>query len=147
MLPQTKLENDIKSAMKAREAEKLSTLRLLLGSVKNRRIELGEELNGDHFLIIVQKAIKQRRDAAEQFRKGDRLELAEKEEREIITLDSYLPAQADEAEIRAAIAELIASGNLAGPQAMGPIMKAMKERFGGSADGQTLSRIARELLA
>lgn len=147
MLPQEKLQNDIKATMKARDASRLSTLRLLLGAVKNRRIELGEELDEDQFLTIVQKAVKQRRDAAEQYRKGDRLELAEKEEDEITVLEEYLPAQADEAQIRAAIAELLVQEHLSGPKAMGPVMKAMKEKFGGAADGQTLSRIARELLA
>ncbi len=146
MLPQTRLETDIKTAMKARDADRLSTLRLLLGAVKNRKIELGDDLDEAEFLAIVQKAVKQRRDAAEQFHKGDRTELAHKEEAEIVVLNGYLPEQVNEDDVRAAIAEFLASGDLSGPKAMGPVMKAMKEKFGGATDGQTLSRIARELL-
>ena len=147
MLPQTRLEDDIKTAMKERQADKLSTLRLLLGAVKNRKIELGTDLDDAEFLALVQKAIKQRRDAAEQYAKGGRDELAAKEEAEIGVLEAYLPEQASEDDIRAAIAQLIASEGLEGPKAMGPVMKAMKEKFGGATDGQTLSRLARELLA
>ncbi|HEV3457233.1 MAG TPA: GatB/YqeY domain-containing protein, partial [Thermoanaerobaculia bacterium] len=92
------------------------------------------------------KAIKQREEAAGQYRAGNRPDSAAKEDSEAAILETFLPAAADEGEIRAAIAALIAERGLSGPQAMGPIMKEMLARFGGTADGATLNRIARELL-
>ncbi len=146
MTPQAKLEQDIKDAMKARAAERLSTLRMLLGAVKNRRIELGDELTEDDFQALVQRSIKQRKESVDQFRAGNREDLAAKEEAEIETLLAYLPAQASEDDVRAAVAEFIASEGLEGPSAIGPIMKAMMAKFGGATDGKTISRIARDLL-
>ena len=146
MTPQQKLEADIKDAMKARDTQRLSTLRLLLGAVKNRRIEIGDELDEAEFLTIVQKAVKQRQDAAKQYRDGNREELAAKEEAEIEVLQSYLPEQASEEEIRAAVTAFVEGEGLSGPAAMGPTMKAMMAKFGGAADGQTISKIAREIL-
>ena len=145
--PKEQLESAVKDAMKARETEKLATLRLLLTSVKNEAIQSGEEIDESGFLALVRRQIKQRRDAAEQYRKGERLELAEKEEREIGFLEVYLPAQVSEDDVRAAISEFIAEKGLEGMKGMGPVMGAMKAKFGDSADGATLSRIAKELLA
>ncbi|HXO29728.1 MAG TPA: GatB/YqeY domain-containing protein [Thermoanaerobaculia bacterium] len=81
-----------------------------------------------------------------QYRAGQREELAAKEESEAVILAGFLPAAADEGEIRAAVAALIAERGLSGPQAIGPVMKEMLARFGTSADGATINRIARELL-
>jgi uncharacterized protein YqeY len=145
--PKEQLEAAVKDAMKARDTEKLATLRLLLTSVKNEAIQTGEEIDESLFLVLVRRQIKQRRDAAEQYRKGERLELAEKEEREIGFLEVYLPAQASEDDVRAAMSEFITQQGLEGMKGMGPVMQAMKERFGDTADGATLSRLAKELLA
>ena len=145
--PQETLQNDIKTAMRAREKDRLTTLRMLLSAVKNERIEKQAELDDDDFQVVVKRLIKQRKDSATQYRDGGREELAAKEEAEIEILEAYLPAQADEAEIRAAVAELIAAEGLSGPKAIGPIMRAMMQRFGASADGGTINRIARDLLS
>ena len=133
--------------MKAGEKERLGTLRMLLTEIKNEAIRSGGEVTEDRFQSLVKKAVKQRRDSAEQFRKGDRQEMAEKEDREAALLEVYLPAQAGEEEIRQAIRELVAAENLSGPAAMGQVMRAMMSHFGGSADGGTINRIAREELA
>ena len=134
--------------MKSGEKEKLSTLRMLLTEIKNERIRRkGEEVDEAGFTSLVRKAIKQREDSISQYRQGGREELAAKEEAEMKMLEAYLPAQVDEGQIRAAIEELVAERGLSGPAAMGPIMKEMLARFGSSADGATINRIAREALA
>jgi uncharacterized protein len=145
--PQQRIEAEVKAAMKAGEKEKLSTLRMLLTEIKNERIRRGDEVDEAGFVSLVRKAIKQREEAATQFRNGHREELAAKEESEGRLLETYLPAQVDEGQIRAAIQELVDSRGLSGPAAIGPIMKELLARFGSSADGATINRIAREVLA
>ena len=144
--PQERLEADVKTAMKARDKERLGTLRMLLTDVKNEKIQLGADVDESTFITVVRRGIKRRRDAEKQYRDGNRPELADQEAREAVILEEYLPAQVDEATIRAAIEEVVAAENLEGPRGMGPIMKAMKARFGDNADGATLSRLAREVL-
>lgn len=144
--PQQRVEADLKTAMKAGEKEKVGALRMLLSEVKNERIAAGAEVDESRFAALVRKAIKQRHEAAEQFRKGGREESAAKEEREATLLATYLPQQASEEEIRAAVEAFIAQEGLSGPAAMGAVMKEMMARFGARADGGTVSRIAREVL-
>ena len=144
--PQQRIEAELKAALKAGDKLRLQTLRLLLAEIKNDRIRRGGEVDEAGFVALVRKAIKQREEAAAQYRAGQREELAAKEQSEAAILAGFLPAAADETAVRAAIAALIAERGLAGPQAIGPIMKEMLARFGGSADGATLNRFARELL-
>jgi hypothetical protein len=145
--PQQRVEADLKAALKAGDKERLSTLRLLLTEVKNERIRRGAEVDGEAFAAVVRRAVKKCQEAAESFRAGGRPEQAAKEEREVAVLEGYLPKQASEAEIRAAIEAIAAAEGLAGPQAMGALMKAALAKLGASADGKTVSRIAREVLA
>ncbi len=146
--PQQRIEADVKAAMKAGEKDKLGTLRMLLTEIKNERIRRkGEDVDEAGFTALVRKAIKQREEGAEGFRRGGREELAKKEESEAALLTQYLPAQVDEGQIRAAILEAVASRGLSGPAAIGPVMKEMLARFGSSADGATINRLAREVLA
>lgn len=145
--PQQRIENDLKSALKERDKERVSTLRMLLTDVKNERIRRGEEVDEDAFVGLVRKAIKQRGDSAEQFRKAGREESAAKEEREAEILEEYMPRQADEEEIRRAVEELVADKDLSGPGAIGPVMKEMMSRFGARADGAVVNRIARDVLS
>jgi uncharacterized protein len=144
--PQETVESDLRAALKAGEKEKLATLRLLLTDLKNERIRRGSEVDAETFAGLVRKAIKQRGEAAEQFRAGGRPELADKEEREAAILEAYLPQQVGEAEIRAAIEALVAAEGLSGPKGIGPVMRAMLARFGATADGGTINRLAREIL-
>jgi uncharacterized protein YqeY len=144
--PQQRIESELKAAMKSGDKLRLQTLRLLLTEIKNERIRRGGEVDEAGFAALVRKAIKQREEAAGQYRAGNRPDSAAKEDSEAAILETFLPAAADEGEIRAAIAALIAERGLSGPQAMGPIMKEMLARLGGTADGATLNRIARELL-
>jgi uncharacterized protein YqeY len=141
-----RIEADLKSAMKERDTARVATLRMLLAAVKNRAIETGEEIDDDELVALVRKQIKQREDSVRQYREGGREQLAAKEEQEIAFLEPYMPEQVGDDEIRAAIEEYVAAEGLEGPRAMGPVMKAMMARFGASADGGTISRIAREVL-
>ena len=145
--PQQRIEADVKAAMKAGDKEKLATLRMLLTEIKNERIRKGSEVDEDGFVSLVRKAIKQREEGAAGFHKGGRAEMAAKEESEAAFLASFLPAQVDEAQIRTAIQELVAERGLSGPASIGPIMKEMLARFGSSADGAVINRVAREVLA
>lgn len=144
--PQETIQADVKEAMRAKDKERLSTLRMLLSAVKNEKIEKKSDLTEDEFLTVVKRLVKQRKDSAGQYRDAGREELAAKEEAEIEILESYLPKQASEEEIRSAIAAQIEAEGLEGPKAIGAIMRAMMQRFGASADGGTINRIARELL-
>jgi len=147
MTPQEKIQAELTTALKAQDKMRTSTLRLLLAALKNERIAQGSEVDDAGFLKLVQKSIKQRKEAAELYDQGERAELAAKERTEAEILAGYLPAQVDESEIRLAIEQLIGSEGLSGMQAMGQVMKAMSARFAGSADGGTISKIARELLS
>jgi hypothetical protein len=144
--PQQRIETELRAAMKSGDKLRLQTLRLLLTEIKNERIRRGSEVDEAGFVALVRKAIKQREEAAGQYRAGDRLESAATEEREAAILSTFLPAAVDQGEVRDAIASLIAERGLSGPQAIGPIMKEMLARFGGRVDGATLNRLARELL-
>lgn len=146
MNPQERLLSEIKESLKAKQSERVSTLRMLLSEIKNEKIKTGQEVDDDAFVGLVRRAIKQRKEAAVQYRQGARQELADKEDREAEILAVYLPKQAAEADIRRAIEELVAAEGLSGPKGIGPVMKAMLARFGGSADGATINRLAREIL-
>jgi uncharacterized protein YqeY len=145
--PRETIESDLKSAMKARDKEKVSTLRLLLADLKNESIRRRDEVDEAGFLGLVQKAIRQRQEAAEQYRRGGSEERAAAEEREAELLAAYLPEQVDESEIRAAIEDLVRREDLSGPAAMGTVMKTMMVQFAGRADGAIVNRIARQVLA
>jgi hypothetical protein len=145
--PQQRIELDLRGAMKARDKERVGTLRLLLAELKNERIRRGGEVDEAGFLTALRKGIKQREEAAEQFEKGNRPEQAAKERREAEILGAYLPAAPSEDEIRAAVEAYVAEHGLSGPQAMGKVMPAMIERFEGRADNAVVSKLAREVLS
>jgi uncharacterized protein len=144
--PQQRIEADLKAAMRAGEKEKVSTLRLLLAEIKNERIRSGGEVSAETLLGLVQKGIKQRQEAAEQYRRGRRPELADKEEREAELLRPYLPEPVSEDEVRAAAREVVAREGLSGPKGIGAVMQELVPRFKGRSEGKELQRIAREEL-
>lgn len=144
--PQRRVEADLTVAMKAREKERVATLRMLLSEVKNERIRRGEAVDEAGFIGLVRKAIKQRHESAEQYEKGDREESAAQERREAEILEAYLPPAPSDDEVRAAIVAYVAEHGLSGPKAMGEVMPAMIERFAGRADNAVVSRLARAVL-
>lgn len=137
-----RIRDDLNTARKARD--KLATLVLttLLADIKYREIELGREATDADVIEVVNRAIKRRREAAEQMRAGQRVELAEKEETEAAQLSAYLPKQLEEAEVRAFVREAIAGG--AGN--MGAVMGRIMPRIKGAFDGKEANRIVREEL-
>ena len=134
MNAQERIESDVKEALRSRDKQKLSTVRMLLSEIKNEVIRSKKNVDEDTLFWLVRKGIKQRRDSAEQYRKGSRTDLAEQEEREAEYLEAYLPAQVDEEEIRVAIEDFVQAKGLSATAAIGPVMKAMMARFAGRAD-------------
>jgi len=142
-----KVEKDLVAAMKAREELKLSVLRMAKTSLKNKQVELGKPLNDDQAVAVLRTLLKQRRDSTEQFRKGGREDLAAKEEAEIIILQAYLPAEASEEEISAAVVAAIEETGAAGPQDLGKAMKAAMQKLAGkNADGKRVNQMVRAKL-
>ena len=145
--PRERIELQVRQALKAQDKVELSTLRMLLNSIKNEQIRSRSEVDDAAFVKLVKSAIKQRRDSIEQYERGGRTDLADRERLEAEILGRYLPQQVDEGEIRAAIRELVEEQSLSGLQSMGQVMQAMIARFGASADGATINRIARQVLS
>jgi len=139
---QARIDQDIKEAMKAREAERLSVLRMLKASLKNVAIEKGGidfVLSDQDALAIVRKELKKRQDSIESFNKGGRPELAAKEESECAILQTYLPQPFTPEELAALVAGAIADAGATSKKDMGAVMKLANERAAGRADGKALS--------
>lgn len=142
----SQIEQEIKEALKAGEQEKLSVLRLLLAAIKNEEISRNRELTAEEEIAVVSRQVKQRREAAEAYRKGNREDLAQKEEAEIEILNNYLPQQLPEEKVREIVREVIADLPETEKTNFGKVMGAVMARVKGQADGNTVSRIVRETL-
>ena len=143
----TQISAGIATAMRAREAERLGTLRLLKSALVNREVERGHTLDDTEERLVVQQMVKQRRDAIDQFRAGGREDLALKDEAEIVLLSTYLPPAADNAAIEAAVDAAIAETGAAGIKDMGTVMKATLARLAGvTADGRFVSETVKKKL-
>jgi len=149
-----KVQQDMVAAMKAREVDRLSTLRMMKAALKNKEIDKRAPLTDAEAGQILVTMVKQRRDSIEQFTKGNRLDLAEKEAAEIPIIESYLPKVASEADIRdvieAVIAEMSAAGQRPAPKDMGSVMKAVQAKVqatGLRADGKQVSEAVKAALA
>jgi uncharacterized protein YqeY len=143
------IEKDIIAAMKAREAERVSTLRMVKTAFKNKEIDKRAPLTDAEVQQILTTLIKQRRESIELFLKGDRPELAAKEQAEIVLIESYMPKSASEDEIRKLVEEALAGQNF-GPRDMGTAMKAVQAKIQASglrADGKQVSEIVKAKLA
>jgi len=137
---------DLTSAMKARDAEKLSTLRMLQSSFKYAQIESGHELSDEEALAVIRKAVKQRQDSIEQYTKGNRPELADKESREMDLLKTYMPPELSDAEIESGLREIVASTGAQSKKDMGKVMKEATARYKGRVDGKKIQEIVSRLL-
>ena len=137
---------DLTESMKARDAEKTSTLRMLQSAFKYAQIEAGHELGDDEALAVLRKAVKQRLDSIEQFTKGNRPELAEKERREMDLLKAYMPPELSDAEIEAGLREIVAATGAQSKKDMGKVMKEATARFKGRADGKKIQEIVGRFL-
>lgn len=140
MTLQNRIITDLTAAMKAKDADRLSALRLVKSNLMNRRIEKGGELEDEEVLKALQTLVKQRRDSVEQYEKAGRSELAAKENAEIVVIQAYLPQAATAEEIEIAVAAAIAETGASSMKEMGAVMKAaMSHLAGKSADGRVVS--------
>ncbi len=144
---QDQLSSDMKDAMRAKDALRLSTIRQLRSAIKNKEIELGKSLDDEFIIGVITTQGKQRREAAQMYRENDRLELAEKEEAELEVLLAYLPAQLGEDELRTIIAAAIAETGATSPRDMGKVMGPVMAKTRGCADGKLVNQLVKELLA
>lgn len=143
-----RIQKDLTEAMKAKDELRLSVLRLLKTALHNKQIEVMRPLDDALAVQVLQTLVKQRREAIEQFTKGGRTDLAEKEARELAILESYLPAPPSPNELDAAIRAAIAETGAASPKQMGAVVKAAKEKLAGkTVDGKLLADRVRGLLA
>ncbi|HKY29411.1 MAG TPA: GatB/YqeY domain-containing protein [Pyrinomonadaceae bacterium] len=132
--------SDLTASMKAQDAARTSTLRMVKAGIMNREIEKGGELNDDEMVKLLRSMVKQRRDSIEQYEKGGRTDLAGKEQAEIDVIDAYLPQAASQDEIDTAVAEAIAETGATSMKDMGKVMKAAQARLvGKNADGRAVS--------
>ena len=144
------VDHDLKEAMKAREADRLSVLRMLKAAIKNAAIEKGGQagvLDDTEATAVVRKQVKQRQDSIAAFEKGNRPELAAKEQAEIVTLEKYLPQALGPEELGRLVDEAIAEVGATGKAQMGAVMKALGPKVAGRADGKTLSQAVQQRLA
>jgi len=142
-----RISQDLTSAMRAREAQRLAALRMAKAALMNREVEKGRALDESEEQQVVVSLIKQRRDSIEQFRQGGRQDLADKEAAEIITLKVYLPPPVDPAEIERAVSEAIAEAGATSPKDLGKVMKAVMPKLAGRAvDGRTINELVRRKL-
>ena len=143
-----KISEDLIAAMKAREAERLSVLRMMKAAVRNKEIDTRQELEDAQVMQVFLSLIKQRKDSIEQFTKGGRLDLADKEAAEIKVIEEYLPAAVTDEEVASAVDAVIAETGATSIKDMGKVMKACMARFAGRpVDGGKVSELVKAKLA
>ncbi len=140
------LNQDMKVAMKGRQTERLSTIRQLRSAIKNKEIELRQEIDDTAILAVITTLVKQRRESAELYRSNDRPELADKEEAELAVLQQYLPAQLSEDELRTLVAQVIAEAQATSLKDIGKVMPVVMTKTKGSAEGRLVNQVVKELL-
>jgi len=140
------ITEDMKNAMRAKEADKLGTIRLITAAMKQKEVDERVELTDTMVLAIIEKMIKQRKDSITQFEAGGRQDLADKEKAELVILTAYMPAALSEAEISAEVAAAVAQVNPTGPQDMGKVMAIVKAKLAGRADMTVVSSLVKAAL-
>lgn len=142
-----KIKDDIKEAMKNKENEKRDALRMLSAAIKQYEVDTREEITDSTIESLIQKLIKQRNEAATQFKDAGRNELYEKEMFEANLLQQYLPKQLDDAELENIIKEIILEVGATSSKDMGKVMAAAKEKIGTRADGKRVSEVVKKVLS
>jgi len=142
-----RITEDMKTAMRAKDSERLSALRLLLAAIKQREVDERIELTDSDVVGVIDKMLKQRRDSISQFEAGNRQDLADKEKFEVQVLSGYMPQGLSVEEIEKAVVEAIASTGARSPQDMGRVMAALKPRLAGRADMAKVSALVKSKLA
>ncbi len=141
-----RLKADMKEAMKAKDKVKLSTIRMINSLIKNAEIEKRGELTDEEIIQLLMKYAKQRKESIEMYEKGGRQDLVEKEKAELAVVESYLPKQMSEEEIREVVKQTIEEVGASSVKDMGKVMKAVMPKVKGRADGSVVNRIVKELL-
>ena len=141
------ITEDMKTAMRAKDSERLGTIRLLLAACKQKEVDERVELDDAMVVAIVDKLIKQRKDSVEAFVKAERQELADKESSEIVVLQAYLPQRMSADEVLAAVKAIVAEIGATGPGDMGKVMGAVKAKLAGKAEMGTVSAAVKAALA
>ncbi len=141
-----RIREELKNAMKAKDEVKVRTLRMLLSSLKNYEVEKMKEAEDEDVIAIIQKEVKKRKEAIEQYRNAGREDLAAEEEKELKILESYLPEQMSEEEIKKLAKEIIESVGATSPKDLGKVMKEIMTKVKGRVDGKLVNKIVRELL-
>jgi uncharacterized protein YqeY len=141
------ITEDMKSAMRAKEAERLGTIRLLLAAIKQREVDERISVDDAAIIAIIEKLIKQRKDSIEQFQKAGRTDLVDQESKELAILQAYMPAQLSAVEVQSAIQKVIADLGASGPQDMGKVIGALKAQLAGKADMGMVSGLVKAALA
>jgi uncharacterized protein YqeY len=141
-----KITEDMKNAMRAKEAARLATIRLLTSAIKQKEVDERIEVNDEQVLSIIEKMIKQRKDSITQFEAGGRQDLADIEKSELAILSTYMPAALSDAEVQAEVQAAVAASGAAGPQDMGKVMAILKPKLAGRADMTAVSAIVKAAL-
>jgi uncharacterized protein len=145
----SQIQSDLTAAMKARDTERVQTLRMVVAAIRNARVEAGRtgDLSDQETLDLLTREAKKRTEAAEAYDQADRPELAAKERAELAVIRGYLPEQLGEDEIRAAVDEAIAETGAEGPGDLGRVMSAVMPKVKGRADGRVVNAVVRERLS
>jgi uncharacterized protein YqeY len=141
-----RLQTDLKDAMKAKDVFKRETIRFLMSALKQIEVDERRELSDDDIYKIIQKSIKQREDAASQYKEAGREDLEEKETNEANLLKEYLPKQLDESDLKEIISSIISESGASGMKDMGSVIKLTMAKVGAGADGKTVSLLVKSLL-
>ena len=149
MMLRDRLTEDMKQAMKDKEAGKLklSVIRMVRSAAKYLEIDRGKELDEAEYIDVVAKEVKMRKDSLEEFRKADRPEALATLEQEIVILMDYLPVQMDEAEVRELVKQAVAEAQAVSPKEMGKVMAILMPKVKGRADGKLVNSLVKEMLS
>jgi len=147
MTLRTKIADDMKAAMKAREAQRLSGIRLLLAAIKQREVDERKELSDAEVISVIERMIKQRRDSIEQFLAAGRQDLVDRETYELNLLSGYLPKQLTDEQVAQEVSEAITQTGARGAADMGKVMSALKAKLSGRADMGKVSAVVKAKLA
>jgi uncharacterized protein YqeY len=140
------ITEDMKNAMRAKDAGRLSTIRLILAEIKRKEVDERIEVSDEQTVAIVEKMIKQRKDSITQFEAGGRTDLADIEKAELVVLADYMPAGLSDEEIAAEVTAAVAASGAAGPQDMGKVMGVLKPKLAGRADMTVVSALVKKAL-
>jgi uncharacterized protein len=140
------ITEDMKNAMRAKEAGRLATIRLILSEIKRKEVDEQISVSDEQTVAIIEKMIKQRKDSITQFEAGGRPDLADIEKAELVVLSAYMPAGLSDEEIAAEVAAAVAASGAAGPQDMGKVMGIVKPKLAGRADMTVVSALVKKAL-